>query len=230
MADQLNTGPLSAHRSSLMVHRFFCAVAVLVLSLWIRCTPLLAQGETVYGIIASQNVMVPMRDGVRLATDIYRPGVNGVPAPGKFPVILIRTPYDNATAGYIKSGKWWASHGYAFVVQDVRGRGDSDGQFYPLTHEASDGDETGGKDELAGANARPESRQRRDADLHDLLPPRGAVFQRDQVDPDARGKGLRIEGDQVDRRVGRQRLGVQSQEVDRRVRRQAHEVPNSSTG
>src|SRR5258707_13098370 len=93
MADQLNTGPLSAHRSSLIVHRFFCAVAVLVLSLWIHCAPLFAQGETHYGIIASQNVMVPMRDGVRLATNIYRPGVDGVPAPGTLPVILERTPY-----------------------------------------------------------------------------------------------------------------------------------------
>src|SRR6185436_13393815 len=83
------------------------------------------------------NVRIPMRDGVTLSADIYRPD-----GPGKFPVILIRTPYDNATAGYIRRGRWWASRGYAFAVQDVRGRGDSDGQFYPLTHEAEDGDVT----------------------------------------------------------------------------------------
>src|SRR5947208_3540295 len=140
MADQLNTGPLSAHRSSLMVHRFFCAVAVLVLSLWIRCTPLLAQGETVYGIIASQNVMVPMRDGVRLATDIYRPGVNGVPAPGKFPVILERTPYNKDLSEH------WAIYfvprGYVVISQDVRGRFASGGRWRPDRDDGNDGYDT----------------------------------------------------------------------------------------
>ena len=81
------------------VQLFFRTVAVFVLSLTIRCTLLFAQGETHYGIIASQNVMVLMRDGVRLATNIYRPGVNGVPAPGKFPVILERTPYNKERHG-----------------------------------------------------------------------------------------------------------------------------------
>ena len=83
------------------------------------------------------DVRIPMKDGVTLSADVYRPDTAG-----RFPVILIRTPYDNATAGYIRRGRWWASRGYALVVQDVRGRGDSDGQFYPLVHEASDGDET----------------------------------------------------------------------------------------
>ena len=50
-----------------------------------------------YGIVISQNVMVPMRDGVRLATDIYRPAdTNGIPLPGQFPVILGRTSYDKS--------------------------------------------------------------------------------------------------------------------------------------
>src|SRR5438128_7962957 len=144
MADQLNTGPLSAHRSSLMVHRFFCAVAVLVLSLWIRCTPLLAQGETVYGIIASQNIMVPMRDGVRLATDIYRPAVNGVPAPGKFPTILERTPYGKGGRSGIVAD--WATYfvlrGDVVGEQDVRGRFDSEGSWRPHRDDGNDGYDT----------------------------------------------------------------------------------------
>jgi predicted acyl esterase len=46
-----------------------------------------------YEIIASKRIMVPMRDGVRLATDIYRPGRNGAPTDGKFPAIVERTHY-----------------------------------------------------------------------------------------------------------------------------------------
>jgi putative CocE/NonD family hydrolase len=80
---------------------------------------------------------VPMRDGVTLSADVYRPD-----APGRFPVILVRTPYDNGTAPNVVRGRFWASHGYVYVVQDVRGRGDSDGEFYPLTHEAEDGYDT----------------------------------------------------------------------------------------
>ncbi len=48
-----------------------------------------------FGIVISKDVMVPMRDGVRLATDIYRPaGPDGNPAPGRFPVVMQRTSYD----------------------------------------------------------------------------------------------------------------------------------------
>ena len=53
-----------------------------------------------YEALVSKNVMVPMRDGVRLATDIYRPAHNGVAADGKFPVILERTPYNKDTFGF----------------------------------------------------------------------------------------------------------------------------------
>jgi len=70
----------------------------------------------------TEDCWIPMPDGVTLSTDIFRPD-----AAGTFPVILIRTPYDNGTGATIKRGKWWASRGYVFAVQDVRGRGDSDG-------------------------------------------------------------------------------------------------------
>jgi putative CocE/NonD family hydrolase len=91
-------------------------------------------GEPTYGVKLELGVMVPMRDGVRLSTDVYRPD-----APGKFPVVLQRTPYDNGTAGYVKRGRFYAAHGFVCVVQDVRGRGDSEGEFYPLRYEAEDG-------------------------------------------------------------------------------------------
>jgi uncharacterized protein len=90
-----------------------------------------------YGVTLEYDQRVEMRDGVTLSADVFRPD-----APGRFPVILVRTPYDNASPGYAAQGMFWAKRGYAFVVQDVRGRGESDGEFYPLVHEAEDGYDT----------------------------------------------------------------------------------------
>jgi len=77
--------------------------------------------------------MVPMSDGVRLATDVCLPD-----GPGSFPTILLRTPYhrkDGAPLPYV-------ARGYAVVVQDCRGKYDSEGVFTPLADEARDGGET----------------------------------------------------------------------------------------
>src|ERR1051325_3262197 len=67
--------------------------------------------------------MVSMRDGVRLATDLYRP--EGVTGP--MPAILMRTPYNKT--GNAGVANVLASHGYAVVVQDVRGKFASEGEF-----------------------------------------------------------------------------------------------------
>ncbi len=82
------------------------------------------------GIVVSCDVMIPMRDGVRLATDIYRPALpDGSPAPGRFPVILTRTSYDksNPVMQVEPVGKFFASQGYVAAIQDLRGRGNSEG-------------------------------------------------------------------------------------------------------
>lgn len=83
------------------------------------------------------DVRVPMRDGLSLSADITRPV-----GPERVPIILVRTPYDNGSANHVAEGKRWARRGYAYVVQDVRGRGESDGTFYPLVTEADDGYDT----------------------------------------------------------------------------------------
>lgn len=80
---------------------------------------------------------VPMRDGVELSADIYFP-----PEPGEYPAILQRTPYDNIQPYWVQVGEYFARHGYVFVSQDVRGRGDSDGKFVPFQNEANDGYDT----------------------------------------------------------------------------------------
>jgi putative CocE/NonD family hydrolase len=90
-----------------------------------------------HGIVMAYDVRVPMRDGITLSADIYRPDTSD-----PVPAILVRTPYDNGVAAHVAAGKKWAARGYAYVVQDVRGRGESDGEFYPLVTEANDGFDT----------------------------------------------------------------------------------------
>ncbi len=81
----------------------------------------------------TKNVMVPMRDGMKLATDVYMPMPEG-----QYPVITCRLPYEKknmAAVGYII-----ASNGYVFAVQDVRATGESEGDnFIPVVSDHSDG-------------------------------------------------------------------------------------------
>ncbi len=70
-----------------------------------------------------------MRDGVRLSADVYLPA-----AGGPFPTIVTRTPYESARDVFIENGFWWARRGYAFVVQDCRGRFESEGVFHTAAY------------------------------------------------------------------------------------------------
>lgn len=76
------------------------------------------------------------RDGVTLVSDHYLP-----PGPGPHPTLLMRQPYGRAIASTVVYAHpvWFARHGYHVVIQDVRGRGDSEGDFYPFCHEGPDG-------------------------------------------------------------------------------------------
>jgi putative CocE/NonD family hydrolase len=79
-----------------------------------------------YEVDVERSTMVSMRDGVRLSTDIYRP--KGVSGP--LPTILIRLPYNKATyRAATVPAEFFASHGYAVAVQDVRGKFASEGQY-----------------------------------------------------------------------------------------------------
>ena len=101
-----------------------------------------AQSTTPYDVVlAERAVMVPMRDGKRMATDIYRPAKNGVPVDGKFPVLLNRTPYDKASL--TAQAETFARHGYVVAVQDLRGRFGSEGVFLKVQPaDATDGYDT----------------------------------------------------------------------------------------
>ncbi len=89
------------------------------------------------GMIVQKNVMVPMRDGVRLATDIFRPA-----APGKYPVVLVRTPYGNESTQITARAQRYVKRGYVFAIQDCRGKYDSEGDWYGKRNEAQDGSDT----------------------------------------------------------------------------------------
>lgn len=75
--------------------------------------------------IQKQTFQAPMRDGVKLATDVYLPK-----SKGRFPVIFMRTPYNKNSNAAMGAGI--ASVGYACVVQDTRGRGESQGENLPF--------------------------------------------------------------------------------------------------
>ena len=95
-----------------------------------------------HDVVVQREVMVEMRDGARLATDLYLPAINGVPAPGPFPVILERTPYDKLASRQTSKGKFFARRGYVVAIQDVRGRFNSEGDWLPFFDEAEDGYDT----------------------------------------------------------------------------------------
>ena len=90
-----------------------------------------------YDVRVEFDVRVPMRDGTELSADIRRPD-----AEGRFPVILVRSPYNNNSDGIVENGRFFAERGYAVVVQDVRGRWDSAGTFHAFVNEARDGYDT----------------------------------------------------------------------------------------
>lgn len=107
--------------------------------------------EEVLLVKPPMTVMVEMRDGIRLATDVYLPSIAcgymeqkngnaGAEVGQRVPSVLVRTPYGKCTgaSAYYK----FVQRGYAVILQDVRGREDSEGEWLPNFHEVEDGDDT----------------------------------------------------------------------------------------
>jgi len=94
------------------------------------------------GVYIDSNVTVPMRDGIRLACDIYRPATLGRMLNGRFPVLFSATPYSKARADLAQDAMFFASHGYVSVLQDTRGRYQSEGGFTKYVGEGEDGLDT----------------------------------------------------------------------------------------
>src|SRR5258707_4904813 len=88
-----------------------------------------------YRITVIRNVEGKMRDGVTLRADVYRPT-----AEGRYPVLLVRTPYDKQWIS--EFGYRGAARGYVVIAQDVRGRFESEGEWYTFKYESQDGYDT----------------------------------------------------------------------------------------
>lgn len=96
-----------------------------------------------YGVQAELNVSVETRDGVELATDIYRPTDfdTGELLDEPKPALLDRTPYGKR-GRMERHGEWYAKRGYVVAIQDCRGRFDSGGEYYIFVNEPEDGYDT----------------------------------------------------------------------------------------
>lgn len=114
------------------------------------------EGGPPYEVAFRDGVMVAMRDGIRLATDVYLPARDGVELDGPWPVILERTPYGrnrpsrserslaepDEAKGRAEVARLFVERGYAVVYQDCRGRYDSEGEYRKYLDDADDGYDT----------------------------------------------------------------------------------------
>jgi uncharacterized protein len=95
----------------------------------------------VYSVGSKQTLSMQTRDRVRLDADVYYPDSSSSET---FPVLLMRQPYGRAIASTVVYAhpSWYAAQGYIVVIQDVRGRGSSEGNFDLFAHEIADGEDT----------------------------------------------------------------------------------------
>jgi putative CocE/NonD family hydrolase len=93
-----------------------------------------APSQPASNIVVQHDVPMKTRDGLTLYADIYRPN-----STGKLPVILMRTPYDKSVGWAVGPVYKMVPRGYVVIIQDVRGRYTSEGEWYPFRHEQADG-------------------------------------------------------------------------------------------
>jgi putative CocE/NonD family hydrolase len=124
---------LGHRRRGILLLKMFARLA-LIIAATLSAPPLHAQTIAVppAQVITEHGVEMKTRDGVTLRADIYRPA-----ADGKYPTLLQRTPYNKDNSADF--GRRAAAQGYLVVVQDVRGRFTSDGEWYVFRHESDDG-------------------------------------------------------------------------------------------
>jgi putative CocE/NonD family hydrolase len=82
--------------------------------------------------VTEKTVITEMNDGIRLTSTLVLPD-----QAGSYPAILVRTPYGRYQ--HLEEARFWASYGYAVVVQDARGKFDSEGEYLPFINEHDDG-------------------------------------------------------------------------------------------
>src|SRR5205823_1130272 len=121
-------------KSSLLTAALCVGLAKNIIAESLTPTPSPAQPPADYDL--RWGVKIPLRDKVELNATLYLPKTPDG-SPPKTPVIFTLTPYISDT--YHERGAYFASHGYVFALVDVRGRGNSGGEFEPFTNEPRDG-------------------------------------------------------------------------------------------
>lgn len=111
---------------------FKAAVLVLVLGAY---GAIFSAGAYAAAGVVEETVRIQMKDGVALEGTLVLPD-----GPGEHPSILVRTPYGRGQ--HLEEARYWASHGFAALVQDTRGKWGSDGEYMPFLNEYEDGVET----------------------------------------------------------------------------------------
>ncbi len=124
-----------------VVVNVFCFSCLFVIPAFLLLAAQRGAPATPSSYVVEKNVMVAMRDGVHLATDLYFPAKDGVRMEGKFPAVLERTPY-NKDGAAISWAPYFASRGYVAIAQDTRGRFGSEGVWHMMTDDAPDGLDT----------------------------------------------------------------------------------------
>ncbi len=106
-----------------------CRSALLLGLLSLVRGPLLDAQPAPFDVVRQDGVMVPMRDGVKLSTELYRPARGTVPIDSAFPALLLRTPYEIRGDEIVMQARFFASQGYVVALQNIRGRYRSEGVF-----------------------------------------------------------------------------------------------------
>src|SRR5438132_2186816 len=125
-----------------MRNRFLPVVAVglmfyLVVPIVRGQSPVAPASQARHEVVVEKDVKVAVRDGTKLALDLYLPAANGKPLPGRHPTILVRTPYDKNRS--TAEARWFAARGYAVVYNDCRGRYASEGVWRMIVDDPNDG-------------------------------------------------------------------------------------------
>ena len=97
------------------------------------------RSEVTYEVEVEKDIKVKMRDEINLSTDIYYPSINGKVDKTPRPVLLHRTPYDKGSDRFAEEAEYFTKRGYIVVIQDNRGRYNSEGEFHKYTQDANDG-------------------------------------------------------------------------------------------
>src|SRR5262245_14251949 len=99
--------------------------------------PVAPRSPARFDILVEKEVRVPVRDGTKLALDLYLPAREGKRVEGKLPALLARTPYNKN--GMSAEATWFAARGYAVVINDTRGRYASEGKWQMIVDDVADG-------------------------------------------------------------------------------------------